>query len=111
KILRNFVCERDGVQQQVFFWKDGQLCMSVSKYTLLIIPRGFSKTTIASIAVPLYEILFRDHQYFACVSEAGAHAEMQLDNVKRELEGNEQIKLLFGNLRPERSDSEKWRAD
>lgn len=111
KIISNFVYEQDDEIRPVFFYSNGKLCMSLGKYTELIIPRGFSKTTIAGIAVPLYEVLFQDHKFIVYVSESASHAEMQLDNVKRELESNEAIGLVFGVLRPDRGDGQKWRAD
>lgn len=111
KIMRNFVYERNGENYPIFFYKDGKICMHLDKFAELIIPRGYSKTTIAGIAVPTYHVLFNEHKFLVYVSESSTHAEMQLDNVKRELEGNEQIKLIFGNLRPDRQDGQKWRAD
>lgn len=111
KIIRNFVHEVDGELRQVFFYKDGRLTMAIGKYTELIIPRGFSKTTIAGIAMPLYQVVFQEHKFLVYVSESSTHAEMQLDNVKREIESNELIGLVFGELRPERQEGQKWRAD
>lgn len=85
--------------------------MNVGRFTLIMMPRGFSKTTLAGIAVPLYNILFEIVEMTAYVSEAGPHAKMQLDNVRRELSGNEKITAIFGVMKPKLSDDEKWSSD
>jgi hypothetical protein len=85
--------------------------MHLGKYTLIEMPRGFSKTTIAGIAVPLYNILFGEVPFTLYISEAGPHARMQLDNVKRELSGNDKIIAVFGPMKPKLSDDEKWSQD
>ena len=113
KILTNFAFkDDDGTILQLFYYTDdGELSMRYRKYTNLMLPRGASKTTIAGIAIPLYEILFQDCDFTAYVSEAGPHAKMQLDTVKKELSYNEKIIEDFGNLRPKQSGDERWSQD
>jgi predicted phage terminase large subunit-like protein len=82
--------------------------MNLSQHTLLIIARGFAKTTIAGVAIPLYNTLFQEVKFTLYVSNAEDHAAMQLENARRELESNPLILQVFGNLRPRRTDSEKW---
>lgn len=85
--------------------------MNLGRFTLVIMPRGCGKTTIAGIAVPLYEILYQDVPFTAYVSHSGTHARMQLDNVRRELSGNGRVIAVFGYLRPEKSQDERWAYD
>jgi len=85
-----------------------RLKMDLGRYTLVMMPRGFAKTTIAGVAVPIMETLYQDIKVGVYVSEAGPHARMQLNNVKRELSENFRIISIFGKLKPELSDSKKW---
>lgn len=82
--------------------------MTIRKFTMLMIPRGFSKTTLAGIGIMIYWVVYQEVQFAALVSETATHSSMQLSNVRRELETNEMILLLFGKLAPERNDPEKW---
>ncbi|MCH7787476.1 MAG: hypothetical protein IIC22_08190, partial [Chloroflexi bacterium] len=53
KIISNFVWERDEVEHSIFSYENGKLKMTLNKFKLIMLPRGFAKTTIAGIAVPL----------------------------------------------------------
>ena len=79
--------------------------------TLIMVPRGFSKTTLCGIGVPVYNICFQEEPMTAYISETGPHAKMQLDNVKREIAQNERLRAVFGDLKPRLRDDEKWTAD
>lgn len=83
--------------------------IGVSSKTLLIAPRGVSKTTLVN-GHHLREIARREASFMVYVSESGSHAEMQLQNVKRQLETNELYISVFGQKRPDRTDPEKWQA-
>lgn len=78
------------------------------RYTLIMIPRGFAKTTIAGIAIPLFKICHKMEKFFIYISETSTHAEMQVNNIRNELVTNERIRMAFGNLVPKRSGDEKW---
>ncbi len=112
KITTNFEFEENGDKLQLFYFDDeGILNMRKRKYTNLMLPRGCSKTTIAGIAVPTYEINYQDSPFTVYVSEAGPHAKMQLDSIKNELSFNEKFHAVFGNLRPKQSSDERWSQD
>lgn len=111
KIISNFVYERDGVLFSIFEKHGDQIIMNKNRFTLLMLPRGFAKTSVAGVAFNLYNIVFQELSFAAYVSETARHAEMQMDNVKAHLEGNEKIKFFFGDLKPKTSDSERWRQD
>ena len=82
--------------------------MRLKKYTEIMVPRGFGKTTLVSIVLPVFEIVYQDVDFTACISEAAPHAKMQLDNIKRELTTNALILAVFGNLKPKLTDDERW---
>lgn len=81
--------------------------MDLTRFTLIMMPRGFSKTTIVN-AVNIYRIVYLVYKFFVYVSEANPHAVMQLANVKRELESNIRLISVFGNLKPEQRSGKKW---
>lgn len=97
----------DGERISLFEWKDGKLHMITSRFMEVMMPRGFSKTTLFN-ALIIYMVLFKTAKYIVYLSETSTHAEQQLGNIKGELEGNETIMELFGVIAPARNDSEKW---
>jgi len=111
-ICDNFVMERDGKTYRIFErGEDYVLRMYLGTHTLVLMPRGFSKTTLCGIADSLYDICYQLVQLSAYVSHAAPHAETQLENVKRELEANTRILHDFGILKPERSTGKHWSVD
>ena len=91
-------------------WTARNVKLKSSAYAMLMMPRGFSKTTLTN-AVTLYYILFQESRFTVYLSETASHSEMQLANVKRELEGNERIKAIFGELKPPERQGRKWTGD
>lgn len=83
--------------------------MVLGTNVVLIIPRGFSKTTLINFT-NIYKTLYRLTKFTVYVSEASQHAEDQCATVRRELSTNDRIISLFGNLKPDRSDEESWGA-
>jgi len=75
KICEHFFHEDgDGIIHRVFqLLPDGTVRMDLGKFTLLMVPRGYSKTTIAGIAVPLSDILYKVTPFTVYVSEGGKH--------------------------------------
>lgn len=98
---------------RVRFKEDGRtpaaIDMVLNDHVNIIIPRGFSKTTIINFC-NIYKTLYKLTKFTVYVSEAGPHAEAQLATVQRELSANEKIISVFGVLKPERSDDERWGA-
>lgn len=94
--------------EPVFEWADdGRILLHVGRFWLIFAPRGFSKTTLENMFV-LREVVYQNRKFPVYLSEGGTHAEMQLNNVKGELETNERIHSVFGNVVPERSSALKW---
>lgn len=112
KIIEHFTYTgSDGQVKPVFAFQNGELVMYRRRYTLVMIPRGFSKTTIAGQAVPIRDIVYRVCPFSVYVSEAGPHAKMQLENVKYELSNNEKLLSVFGEQKPQMSADQRWAAD
>lgn len=82
--------------------------LDLGEFTLILMPRGSSKTTIAGFAVPLYKILYQLDRFSLYVSNAQAHTEAQLESIRKELSDNETILEFFGDVRPRRSADERW---
>lgn len=83
------------------------ITLRVSQFTLLIIPRGFSKTTLANAAT-LYKIAYKETEFTLEVSKSSPHAKMQLGTITTELELNDFIRQVYGNLVPDKRDGQKW---
>ncbi len=120
KILRHFTWrpEPDDPTSPVYplfeaeYADDGSIRaihLNTSNRILVIMPRGISKTTLVN-ASNIMDICYQITDFFVYLSETATHAEMQLENVKRQLTSNEMIKAVFGNLKPERSAEESWNA-
>lgn len=84
-----------------------KLHLSVSDRTLIIMPRGISKTTLLN-ANELREINYHETEFLVYLSETATHADQQLENVKRQLETNALLQLVFGLKKPDRAASERW---
>ncbi|MCF6238470.1 MAG: hypothetical protein L3J79_06620 [Candidatus Marinimicrobia bacterium] len=101
----------DPVEHPVFYYENNILCMNITKYTAVMLPRGFSKTTLLNgiVLYMIYNILRKFPMY---ISESGPHAEQQASNVKNQIETNEKLNMVYGVLKPENSDRlHKWRSD
>lgn len=90
--------------------EDSKIIMVCDDYLNLMIPRGFSKTTLMN-AMNIYDCLTDGKTFCVYISKSADHAEMQLGNIKIELETNTLLRLAYGNLVPSRADPEKWQAD
>jgi hypothetical protein len=74
-----------------------QLIDSGERKIAIAAPRGLGKTTIAR-TVANKGILFRDINFVSYVSNSATAAEMQTENMKRELKSNHEVKKLFGDI-------------
>jgi len=110
KIIEHFVWRKDPFDPNspafpIFYWEDGKLRMTISRYTATMMPRGFAKTTLLN-GINIYKIVHMLTKFTLYVSESSPHAATQLGNVKDELESNELILKTYGELR-----GEKWTND
>lgn len=101
----------ESVELPVFQYDtDGKMMMVAGPNNAVIVPRGFSKTTLNN-AANLYELITDATTFGVYVSESADHAEHQLGNIKRQLENNVLLRQGYGDVVPTRSQSEKWGAD
>lgn len=110
KILKYFTYKLDPKDKNspdipIFRIVNGVLKMEISRFTLIMMPRGFSKTTLVN-AVNLFLICYEETDFIFYLSETATHSQTQLENIKRELENNEKILAAFGNLK-----GDTWRND
>lgn len=61
-------------------------------------PRGIGKTTLAR-CLAQKSVLFRDVQFICYISKSATFAEMQTENIKRELLSNREVRDLFGSIK------------
>lgn len=78
--------------------------------TSLIIPRGFSKTTLNK-GLDVYELLVVPGTFGVYISESATHAEAQLLDVRTQLETNHLLRKAYGNQVPTRAEPQVWSAD
>lgn len=86
---------------------NGKVKLLITQHTLIMLPRGFSKTTLLN-ALLIYMILYKIRENLLYASETATHAERQLQNVKKQFESNELILALFGPKKPSSDSSNRW---
>lgn len=72
----------------------------------LAAPRSNAKSSVSSLFLPLWCLLFKKKKFIVLISDSSTQANDLLSNVRRELEDNEKIKEDFGSLV-----GEIWRND
>lgn len=115
KIVANFLVRLDPKDKKskkvpIFLWEGDRLVLHATARKAFAIPRGFSKTTLVN-AINLRDILYKTRKFLLYISESAEHAEKQLGTIRHELRSNELLRMIFGNLVPERMDENKWRDD
>ena len=75
-------------------WWD--LCCSPHKRVAIAAPRGHAKSTAITKSYTLASVLFRDRQFVLVVSDTYKQAVLFLGEIKRELEGNQDLRDMFG---------------
>jgi len=108
-IEENFIyTDPDGGHKKIFdLSSSNSPQMTIDQFTLIMMPRGFAKTTCNNFAI-LFNILFREVDFSAYVGETSAHADRQVSNIKYELETNTKIHQYFGSLKPDLKGPLKW---
>ncbi len=75
-----------------------QLINSGAKHIAIAAPRGIGKTSIAKAFI-MRAILFDMAKFIVYLSNSSTSAEMQTENIKRDLLSNDDFRKLFGNIR------------
>ncbi len=104
KIIAQFI-DRKG--RPIFTQDKSGLTMRLTRNTLLMMPRGFSKTTLVN-GINLWHLLYQDCRFPVYVSETMTHAETQLRNITSQLTTNALIRTVFGDLKPEQRSGLRW---
>ncbi len=113
KILKHFVWKEDpndpqSQERPIFeLTEDGGIFMTLGKNTLVLVPRGGSKTTLCNVA-NIYNTVYQDTEFVVYISETQTHASTQLKNVGTELSGNRLLRAVFGDLRPDQRSGLRW---
>lgn len=72
------------------------LCCDKHRFVAIAAPRGFAKSTAVTHCYTLANVLFRERSFVVIVSDTETQAVMFLQDIKKELEDNEDIQQLFG---------------
>ena len=71
-------------------------------------PRGFGKTSIVNMALPMQHILYRTKKYIVTVSSTENSAIEQSENLKKEVAENEVVSEVFGGFRSSEFAKQGW---
>jgi hypothetical protein len=82
--------------------------MVLGRYTMIMIPRGFSKTTLLNGLIIL-QTVYQLRQFPFYVSKTGSHAEKQISSVATQLSTNQRLLAVFGAFRPPQRNDESLR--
>lgn len=80
----------------------------VGKFTLIMMPRGFSKTTLMN-AINVWKIAYQVCKFPVYISKTGKHATKQLSSVTKQFSNNNLFRAVFGELKPAQRNDEGLR--
>jgi len=72
------------------------LCCNKHRFVAIAAPRGFAKSTAVTHCYTLANLMFRERSFAVIVSDTETQAVMFLQDLKKELEDNEDLIQLFG---------------
>lgn len=75
--------------------------------TIILLPRGFGKSVIASMLIPVWLIIFRMYKLIVLSSMSGPKAKELVEDCQKTIE-SERFKKFFGDLKKEDG---RWSAD
>src|SRR3990167_1923066 len=84
------------VRTPTFHREIWDLCCSKQRFVAIAAPRGFAKSTAVTHAYTLACVLFRERSFVILCSDTETQAVMFLQDIKKELEDNEELVNLFG---------------
>lgn len=93
-------------------WEDGVpvgIEMEIGKFTLVMLPRGFSKTTWLNV-INIYSIVYHECKFPNYISKTAKHASRQLRTISKQLSSNARLRAVFGELKAAQRNDEglKW---
>lgn len=74
-----------------YYEDDGNVCIAA--------PRGFSKSTVTDTVYLAHIVLYARAHFIMLISDTYSQAQMLIDGLKSELESNEVIRWIFGDVR------------
>lgn len=111
KIVRHFVYtdQVSGEHIPIFKYNSSgpTLQMEIGLHTLIMLPRGFSKTTL-TMGLMVWAICYQETDFDLLVSATQGHANGSLASIAGQLENNVLIRQAFGELRPPQRSGVKW---
>lgn len=75
-----------------------ELLKQAYKYSCVVAPRGHTKSTTVTLGYALWCILFKQANFIVIISDTYTQSKYFLDAIKKELETNDLIRFLFGDL-------------
>ena len=69
------------------------------QHMVLVLPRGWAKTTIATLGLPLWCAYFQLRRHIPVISDSFDQAKDQLKTMRAEIEHNERLREDFGDLK------------
>ncbi len=75
-----------------------KLLLAEHKFNCIVAPRGSAKSTLITLAYVLWTICFKKAHFIIIISDTYSQAKYFIDAIKAEIETNESLRLLFGNL-------------
>lgn len=114
KILRHFTWTDPNTEEKHHIFSlvekaDGgqQIQMTISKNTLILLPRGFSKTTL-TMGTTLWSVAYEQTNFDLIVSATAGHAGNFTSSVAHQIENNPVFKMIYGDLRPPQRSGYTW---
>lgn len=111
KIVRHFVYMDKETQEYIpiFLWDrlNRTIRMEIGLHTLIMLPRGFSKTTL-TMGLMVWSICYEETDFDLLVSATQTHSNSSLASIASQLENNVLIRQVFGELRPPQRSGIKW---
>jgi len=88
-------------------WSDTETVTNANnRWLMLLAPRSHAKSTVFTVAYPLWEIARNQNTRIVIVSSTASQSESFLREVSTQLERNVTYKQYFGSMKPQ--NSEKW---
>lgn len=111
KILSNFFWKDSrGEKHYIFQWDPAvpdEITMVLGKNVLILMPRGFSKTTLM-MGLICFSVCYREVDFELLVSASQGHSNKSVTAIANQLETNTLIKRAFGAMRPPQRSGIKW---
>lgn len=114
KILRHFKWTDPNTKEEHFIFSlcqdesgEAYIEMVINRNTLIMMPRGFSKTTI-TMGCELWALAYKMTEFDLIVSSTAGHAENFLSSIATQLASNKKFQMVYGELKPPQRSGYTW---